>query len=90
MGMAGEWLRFGDCLDAIPCVGGCMGLLADFVETYLDASIHCRCMAGYLEICWKATIPALQLGSTGCDLVDVCWCPYFTLLVQDSRENVRV
>ena len=27
--------RFGDTIDNIPCVGGCLGLLADFVETHL-------------------------------------------------------
>ena len=27
--------RFGDCLDQVPCVGGCLGLIADFIETFL-------------------------------------------------------
>lgn len=33
------WLidKIGDSIDGIPCVGGCLGLLADFVELRLDA-----------------------------------------------------
>ncbi|CAK9044069.1 Peroxisomal biogenesis factor 6 [Durusdinium trenchii] len=31
--------KFGDCLDQVPCVGGCLGLIADFIETLVGILI---------------------------------------------------
>ena len=33
-------LRFGDTLEMIPCVGGCLGIMADILETFLDPNFQ--------------------------------------------------